>query len=136
MFTIRTPDEIDAAVQRMAGKGLAAVATHLQRRIKEVISIAPPDLKMITSKSGRTYWRTRIRATPGAPPRKISGNLRNNVVARRISDLHWQVGVWGVVYASPLERRMGHPYLMPTVQMELNNMRRILGDEFVHRVVT
>lgn len=129
MPTIRTTDQIQAAVERLAGQGIAAAATHLQRRIKEVISIAPPDLKMVTSKSGRRYWRTKIRATPGAPPRKISGNLRNHVIARRVSDLHWQVGVFDVVYASPLEFTMNHPFLLKTAMAELPNLRRIIGEE-------
>lgn len=133
---VLTPDQIERKVEQLAGRGLAAGASYLAQRLKEKISVPAPRRRVIAgprSKArvpGTPYYVATVRATPGAPPRKLSGNLRNRVMFRQRDVLAWQVGVFNIVYGRPLEVWMNHPYIWPTLQEELGNLDRIIGQEF------
>lgn len=129
MIGTRTPDQIASEVERLAGRGLLAAGTFLQSRIKEKLSVPAPRKRVYRS-DGSYYWRATTRATPGAPPRKVSGRLRASVMVRQPSANRVQIGVFNLIYARPLETWMNHKYLAPVMREELSNLDRIIGDTF------
>jgi hypothetical protein len=128
-----TPQEIEAEVQRLAGKGLEAAAIYLAGRLKEVLNVPAPR-KLVTAgpKSrwvppGTRYFVATTPATPGAPPRKLSGAMQQRTTYQKVSDNLFRVGTWGLPY--PATHEYGaHPWLMVTVQAELPNLARIIGE--------
>src|SRR4051812_1245627 len=74
-MAILTPQQIEAEVSRNIGRGLLAGAIFLTARVKEVLSVPAPRRRVL-ARSGAYYYRATTPATPGAPPRKLSGRLR------------------------------------------------------------
>lgn len=138
---IRTLDQIARDAERLAGRGLLAGGTFLATRIKEVLSVPAPRRRVIAGPRSRVrppgtpYWVATTRATPGAPPRKLSGRLRASVMVKQPSPERVQVGVFNLVYARPLETWMNHPYLWNTFISERDRLGRIIGSEFGSRRV-
>ena len=112
-------------LRRRAGKGLAAGAIYLSGQIKSVLSVPAPRRRVL-SRAGVVYYVATEKALPGAPPRKLSGALRRSITWAWIAkDLKVRVGT-NIVYGGALER-MGHEYILPTLQRERPALRRILG---------
>lgn len=126
-MAIKTPAEIQALVIKKAGKGVAAASFFYQGRVKEVISVPAPR-KITYSSAGVKYYRATTRATPGAPPRKISGRLRASIAVEINKGKMQTTGRIGtnVVYSRMLELG-GHPYLVPTLQRYRGQIRTIVA---------
>lgn len=81
--------------QRSAGRGIEAAAIFLANRIREFLSVPAPR-KITVGRDGVRYYRATTKATPGAPPRKLSGAMRRSVgwiiLERRVAA---RVGVFG-----------------------------------------
>lgn len=113
---------VEAKIMALAGRGLQAATIHLSNRVKQTLSIAAPRRR---TAAGR-YVAT-VPASPGAPPRKLSGQLRRSTA--------WQmykkntVGRVGTneVYARPLETWMGHSFLAYTLNRSKGELVTILG---------
>lgn len=116
---------LDDARER-AGKGLAAAAIYLSGRIKEAISIPAPRRKVLGA-NGIVRYAASTKATPGAPPRKLSGQLRRTITWQWMEKLiRARVGT-NIKYARPLETWMGHPFIVPTMNREKHALRIIMG---------
>lgn len=81
--------------KRSVGRGIEAAAIFLANRIREFLSVPAPR-KIVTSRDGVRYYRATTKATPGAPPRKLSGALRRSVgwiiLERKVAA---RVGIFG-----------------------------------------
>lgn len=115
---------IKAQVERGASKGTQAAAVFLVARIKETLSVPAPR-KRVTSFAGVVYYKATTKATPGAPPRKVSGRLRSSITYAIISPKEAWVGT-NVHYAKPLERK-GHKFLGPTYDKYRTELNKIIG---------
>lgn len=126
-MAIKTPAEIQALVMKKAGKGVAAASYFYQGRVKEVISVPAPR-KITYGAGGVKYYRATTKATPGAPPRKLSGRLRASIAVEIQGSKMQTVGRIGtnVVYSRKLELG-GHPYLVPTLQRYRGSIRAIVA---------
>jgi hypothetical protein len=114
-------------VRRLAGRGVEAGAIFLKARIKETLSTPVPRRRVkrrIRGASVLTYVAA-TPATPGAPPRKLSGQLRASVDYIMLSDQRALVGV-GKVYGRRHELGT-HPFLVPTTQRYWPALASIMG---------
>ena len=129
---------IDAEVKRLVGRGVKVAASHLAKRIKQTLSVPAPR-RRVQSKAGTYYYRATTKATPGAPPRKLSGRLRASIAYEVDADgVTARVGT-NVFYASIHERgKRGsgggyaggkHPFLRHTLERVKHEVEAILGYE-------
>jgi hypothetical protein len=109
-------DKLMNEVDRRAERALSAGAILFVNEVKQTLSVAAPR-RMAVSKRGIRYPVARTRATPGAPPRLITGRLRASIAWQFL----WQpdgpivrIGT-NLVYGRVHERGR-HPYLVPTWQ--------------------
>ena len=71
-------ERVSASIRAKIARGLTKACIHLNNKAKVLISVPAPR-ERVTSRTGSIYWRATTPATPGAPPRKLSGNLRRSV---------------------------------------------------------
>jgi hypothetical protein len=132
-------------VSRAAAKGVDAAAIFLAARVKETLSVPAPRKKVVTS-AGDIEYRATVRAIPGAPPRKLSGKMRQSVTyqlsaqrPRGRGPASAVVGLKarskrGVNYPRILEYK-GHPYLMKTARQYRRELTTIVGRSIKMRVI-
>ncbi len=124
-----TPQQIADEAARAAGKGIQAAAIFLTSRIKELISVPAPRVRVLGKRgkaAGILYYRATTPATPGAPPRKLSGTLRQGVTVEMSADgLSATVGA-GVPYARRHEFG-GHAFLRPSLERWQGELAAIIG---------
>lgn len=127
---IRTPSEIETEVERLVGRGLTAAAIHLSTRVKEIVSVPAPRVRVISGRRsrnpGQVGYRAATPATPGAPPRKLTGRLRASIAYEvspggRVA----RVGT-NVIYARSLIHH-GHDFLRSVLVDESPRLARIIG---------
>lgn len=108
-----TPLNMDQLRAR-AVRGLTAAAVHLAGAAKETLSEPAPRERLL-SRAGSVYYRATTPATPGVPPRKLTGRLRSSVSwTVDKATLRATVGtnsVYGGVHEAG-----NHPWLLPTFQ--------------------
>lgn len=138
----KTPQEvahrIAVQVQRRAATGVQAAAVFLAARLKEVLSVPAPR-KRVQDRAGNFYYRATTRAIRGAPPRKLSGKMRQGVTYTIAAPINLgkkvamasTVGLKarspkGFNYPRALEHR-GHPYFWKTVQRWRPSLAVIVG---------
>ncbi len=107
-----------------ASRRLARAAAFLAGEVKKVLSVPAPRVK-VTSKKGSVYYRATTKATPGAPPRKLSGRLRASVAWDMPDAETARVGA-SAIYARRLEYE-GHPWLYKTFQAQWTRIEAILN---------
>src|SRR5688500_778763 len=89
---------------------LARCASHAANEMKKTVSVPAPRKK--AKKSGRVY--ATVKATPGAPPRKLTGRGRAGIAWRLIAgELASEVGI-NVFYMGRHERE-NHKWVKPTL---------------------
>ncbi len=137
---------ITQQVQRGAGKGLAAAVTFLASRVREAVSVPAPRRAVRAAgvgrkKGGILYYVATTRATPGAPPRKLSGKLRQSIWSKMVSPTRAVIGAnargypsgrypQGANYPRILEKSVGsrrHAFIAPTLVKYRREIRTILG---------
>ncbi len=101
--------EVSDEATRLLMRGIDAASVFLVSRVKELISVPAPRRFVKPRKGGARYVVAATPATPGAPPRKLTGRLRADVRWQRMDANTNRVGVT-VIYGGRLER-IGHPYL-------------------------
>lgn len=100
-------------------------AIYFVGKVKKKLSIAAPR-KRVIGRSGVMYYRAITKASPGTPPRKLSGRLRSSITWRWSADgKSIEVGT-NVFYGQILEEG-NHPFLLPTLQEERNRLAEILA---------
>lgn len=120
--------DLYAAIVAEVDRRLTRAAVHLTGKVKEVLSVPAPRRAVIGKRgklTGVRYYVATTPATPGAPPRKLSGRLRSSITWESISEVHKRVGT-NVLYGKPLEN-MGHLFLGITMNAEKATLERIIG---------
>lgn len=135
-------ERIALQLKKGAGKGVEAAVRFLESRIKETVSVPAPK-KLGANK----VYRALTKATKGAPPRVLSGRLRQGVTHRMLSPIRGAVGVHarglpskkhpsGFNYPKHHEvdetEKLGtgeHPYLKPTVEKYKRELKVLVGAE-------
>ncbi len=127
--------DIKAKLEKGISRGLNAAGFFIVGEVKKVLSVPAPRKKRHDS-GGNVYYVAATRATPGAPPRKLTGRLRASVIHK--TEIEPGVGnkkstyslIIGVNARSPkgfnypkyherkgLGKRSGeHPYLAITIK--------------------
>jgi hypothetical protein len=75
---VTSPAEIQRQVRQWLGSGLQAACIFLSARIKETLSVPAPRLNTKDPYTGLPVTIAASRAIPGAPPRKLTGDLRRS----------------------------------------------------------
>jgi len=120
----RKKEEIRLELARRLGRA-GAIAV---KELKTVLSVPAPRIKSKTT--GKI--RAATPATPGAPPRKLTGRLRASVAyVVSVPALTVRIGT-NVVYGRHLElrklKKYRHPWLMPTLRKLRPKLRAALRD--------
>lgn len=132
---------IKSDLNRSVGKGIAAAAIFLANRIREFLSVPAPR-KITRGKDGVRYYRATTKATPGAPPRKLSGALRRSVgwiLLERMTAA--RVGVFGgkeMAHQKPgtvgkyarKHERTDHKFISVMIEMWRPQLEAIIGRPF------
>jgi hypothetical protein len=138
-----TPDQVQTIVMAKAGKGVTSASYFYRGRLTELISVLAPTRKVYraqyelrTSGGITRYVRGKdliikvatTRATPGAPPRRVTGRLRASITVRIEKTDTETTGIIGtnVIYAKRLEFG-GHPYFRPTMEAQKTNLTTIVA---------
>jgi phage gpG-like protein len=117
-------------IRRALGRGLEAAAIFLAQRTKELISVPAPRVRIFGQRGnveGVKYYRAKTKATPGAPPRKLSGVLHASITWEKKADSGEIVARVGtnVEYARRLEYE-GHSYLHPALTRWRDRLKEIM----------
>ena len=111
---------VSQKVTFLAGRGLEVATIHLMNRVREAISVPAPRRR---TKLGRYVATTR--ATSGAPPRKLSGQLRRSTAYQMMRQKTiGRVGT-NLIYGRPLELG-GHSFLFYTLDKAKGELQTIL----------
>ena len=112
---------VEEKIMKLAGRGLEVATIHLLNRVRQTLSVPAPR-KM--NKLGR--YRATVKATPGDPPRKLSGDLRRsqNYQMMRAKTIG-RVGTT-LLYGKPLETWMDHSFLGYTLDKSMGELRVIM----------
>ena len=142
--------KITQQVQRGAGRGLDATRVFVTSRIKETVSVPAPReavrLPGVGKKKGAIlYYRATTRALSGAPPRKLSGKLRQSIWSKMIGYNKAVIGANArgnptprnprganypaILELSPKRSRMSHPFIAPTLRKFKTEIKTIMGRE-------
>lgn len=114
-----------------ATDGMNAAMRVLKNEVAQLMTDAtsanPPKRKRVVGRDGAIYYRARVRAWAGAPPRKLSGQLIQKlginvdvVQSETGQDIVGKVGS-NQVYARRLQYE-GHPYLDVAFDRVLDQM--------------
>ena len=149
----RMEENIAKQLKKGAGKGVEAAVRFLAARIKETVSVPAPKkavrgVPMPGKKLGGIIaYRVTAPAVEGAPPRLLSGKLRQGVTHKMESPIKGLVGVHarampsrkhpaGFDYPKYLEAgadgELGdgeHPFILPTAKKYRRELRVIIGSE-------
>jgi hypothetical protein len=143
-------EKIERQLRRSAGKGLKAAAIFLMNRVKETVSVPAPRRRVVAGPKsqhpGEAYYVATSPAIKGAPPRKLSGRLRQSVGYKMKTALRAVVFVnarslpskgypGGFNYPRYHEKkgfgaRSGeHPFLLVTVNKYRRELKKIMYAE-------
>lgn len=122
--------QIADEIRRSLGLGMKAAAMFLASRVKELISVPAPRVRVLGKRgksAGIYYYRATEKATPGAPPRKLSGRLRAAQTWEVKEDGGEIMGRVGnnVVYGRRLEFE-GHSYLNPALNRWRDQLKSVM----------
>ena len=140
-------DRLALAVQKKllkaTAKALKAAGRLLEAEVKKTLNVPAPRKRVKPRDGSPPYWRATTAAAPGAPPRRVSGDLRKSVKAVLKGPLQLHVVV--PVRSKPRGSRPGgfrygryhevaglgkksgmHPFLRPTWQRVKPNFLTVL----------
>lgn len=120
---MKTPEQIMAALNANVDHALGSAALYFALKLRETVGVQA----MLVPGSSPPI--AMFPASPGAPPRRVSGRLQGAVAVRHLSEGVWQVGVYGVLYARTLEDAINHRFIEPTLAREIGQMREIVGQD-------
>lgn len=113
--------------RREAVRRLTKAAVHVTNAMKVKLSVPAPR-ERVTGRDGSVYYRATVPATPGAPPRKLSGRLRASIAYRVNPDSLTAVVGTPVVYG-PVHEYGNHPFARITLAEERGKVNAILRGE-------
>lgn len=116
---------VEHKIAQLAGRGLQAATIHLTNRVRQAVSVPAPRRR---TKMGRYVATTP--ASPGAPPRKLSGHLRRSIAWQMFkAGTVGRVGT-NVLYGGPLEGWMNHSFLAYTLNKAKGELAMIMQTTF------
>jgi hypothetical protein len=127
--------DIDRAIDLGIRKGVRAAGSYLVTKLKRELSVPAERRKAVRPRERTVATRTvatrRIvaltRATPGAPPRKLSGRLRSSIGLEVSPDgKSIKIGT-DLFYAEFLEFK-DHPFLRKLIDDEMPNVTQMIGE--------
>jgi len=120
--------EIMAALRAEVLKRVTAAVIEIANETRRTLSTPAPRRK-VKSRDGSFHYVATTRATPGAPPRKLSGRLRaSQGYEVDAATLTGRAGT-NVIYGRRHEFQ-GHPWLVKSVQAIMPKLQVILGSDF------
>jgi len=129
---IWTPREIQVMAENQAGEGLKACAKFFQTVLRQTISVQAPYVVHF-SKTGKPSYRALTKATPGAPPRRVSGNLMRRV-AMDFDDANNVAYVFTDVDYGAKHEKGDHPWMLPTLKKNLEVLGQVAGGAMTVKV--
>jgi len=126
--------EVERQVQNSIALGLKAGAKFLSSRVRELLSVPAPRTRATSRKMGVIYYRATIKATAGAPPRKLSGRFRTTVTDEINSEGDTARVGSNAIQSRRLEKgwpegHAVHAYLAPTLNAQRDNLAAIIGHQ-------
>lgn len=106
--------------RRAADERMAAAAKFLRQKLYEVLGVQAPRRR---TRSGS--WRATVRATPGAPPRRVVGTGQAGVEWRLNRERN--VSFYNVMFYMMWWESHGHPWFKKTVLKYLREAEKIAG---------
>ena len=125
------PNDIRYMIVTRIGQGLDAAGYVIRKLLQSTLGVqAPLNIgKPLTMKQARSYRGFSIRAltkaTPGAPPRRVSGRLQASITWQKVSEFAIRVGT-DVFYGKYLEYG-NHPWLEKTILRYRRELEKIVG---------
>ncbi len=120
-------DQIIARAEARCDQAFGTIAALMTDNIFQILSVQAP----LVVYGGRIY--ASVAATPGAPPRRVTGNLQAHVGFEKIGVADWVFGIRStVVYARPLESWMNHAFFSVVMSQSRGEMD-ILMRHFLDR---
>ena len=121
-------EELMEKVKADAVKALTRTAIACTNDLKQIVSTPAP--RKVSKKTGRVYAATK--ATPGAPPRKLTGRGRTSLAYKVAKDaLEASVGT-NVIYMRKHEKNADgsaglHQYVEPVMTQNRAKYEKLLG---------
>lgn len=113
--------KVEQKIMLLAGRGLEAATIHLLNRVREAVSVPAPRRRTATGR----YVATE-KAKLGAPPRKLSGQLRRSMAYQMMRQKTiGRVGT-NLIYARPLETWMNHSFLYYSLERAKGELQTVL----------
>ena len=113
--------EIEKKVEDQLQQNIVRAAIHLKNAMQATLNVQAP-----RRLSGRR-WVATTAASPGAPPRRVSGFGRGSV-SFRIDVPGRKASLVAVGYLVRLETR-GHPWIQPTLEKEAGALAKLMAGE-------
>ncbi len=115
-------ESLGAELEARCDQALGAAAAYLATKLFDILG----------EQAEVAVWEGRIyalhAAEPGAPPRRVTGNLQAHVGFSHLGSGDWVAGVRaGVPYAVPLETAMNHAFVSVVVEGSQDEIGAILA---------
>ncbi len=127
-------EQLAAEIVAAAKRAIVRTAVECTNDLKKILSTPAP--RRVAKTSGRVYAATK--ATPGAPPRKLTGRGRASVSYKIDFDLNLNLDIKGpgnfvavigtnVVYMPVHEFKTNHKWVEPTLAANGTKYERLLA---------
>ena len=114
---VMTKREVLAYVRERLGKGVRSAGKFMVDRLRTVVGVQAPRVRTIAG-----GWRATTRATPGAPPRRVSGIGQKSINYRVTEKNVIFSAIWYMLYWE----NHGHPWMRKTIEKYSKEMMRIM----------
>lgn len=119
-------DNVQKEIKKKVNRGLRSAAIHLTNKVKEAISVPAPRKRVTSKKSGAIYYRATVKATPGAPPRKLSGQLRRTITYE-VNETEDKARVGTNLKYAKRHEKGSHKFLEPTLQKNQTQIAALIA---------
>src|SRR5678809_1713062 len=125
-------DELIQEIRRLEGRRLKRAGAVAARRMKYVLSVPAPRVRVLAKRGkyrGSYYYRATTPATPGAPPRKLSGRGRASVTYE-VNEEQLTVRLGSNVIYMARHERGNHKWARVALEQARIEIKAILGGPF------
>jgi hypothetical protein len=116
-------DTLAEEIRANATRALVRTAIACTSDLKKILSVPAP--RKVSKITGRVYAATK--ATPGAPPRKLTGRGRASVSYTVDKDKLVAVVGTNVIYMPVQEFKLNHKWVVPTMAANGTKYERLLA---------
>lgn len=111
-----TRRQIDEYVRERLGRGARAAGAFMRDRLRQVVGVQAP------RKRAGSGWVATVRASPGLPPRRVSGAGQKSV-GYRVTESNV---IFSAIFYMLAHERRGHPWLAKTLEKHREDFVRIM----------